>query len=245
MPAGWQGYRTVDVLSSFVAKHMVPEVTDLGSVEELEEMVEEEGVVVLGLFHNATDKYTQTFGEVAKKWRRYVRFVRVSDTAAATSFAEAYEVDEVPAVLIVKRRDVVLQFDGALTKRADIEDFVNMYAFPLVGKWGVLTYYRYKVLSSANLHVTPSPPLPQHPSACTLSCALPLPMQAPASPSCPLRCRTVPRRAYTSSTPPTRRRSSRLLLTPWRRWPQTTMRCEGQPHPQPPQCSLLHTDLRI
>lgn len=55
------------------------------------------------------------------------------------------QVDEVPSVIIVKKHDVVLQYDGQLTKRADIEDFVNMYGFPLVGKWGVLTYYRYKV----------------------------------------------------------------------------------------------------
>mmetsp|Transcript_2247 Transcript_2247/g.5599 ORF Transcript_2247/g.5599 Transcript_2247/m.5599 type:complete len:585 (+) Transcript_2247:240-1994(+) len=148
-----QGYRTVDVLSSFVARHMVPEVTDVSSVEEVDELVEEEGLVVMGLFNNATDKYTQTFGEVAKKWRRYMRFVRVADTAAATSFAEAYEVDEVPAVLIVKRRDVVLQYDGQLTKRADLEDFVNMYGFPLVGKWGVLTYYRYKNRSTPRVYL--------------------------------------------------------------------------------------------
>lgn len=139
-----QGYRHVDVLSAFVEKHMVPEVTDVKSVDQLDRMVEAEGIVVLGLFHNATDKYTQTFAEVASKWRRYVRFARVAETNRATSFAEAYEVDEVPAVLIVKKRDVVLQFDGQLTKRSDLEDFINMYGFPLVGKWGVLTYYRYK-----------------------------------------------------------------------------------------------------
>lgn len=139
-----QGYRNVDTLAAFVKKHIRDDVVSVSSVDEVDEMVQDEGLVVLGLFNNATDKYTQTFAEVAKRWRRYMPFAQVADASKARLFAEAYEIDDVPSMFIVKKRDVVLQYDGQLTKRSDMEDFVNMYGFPLVGHWGVLTYYRYK-----------------------------------------------------------------------------------------------------
>merc|ERR1711937_906479 len=87
-----QGYRTVETLAAFTLRHVAPDVTDVTTVEELDEMVEDDGVVVLGLFSNTSDKYPQTYAEVAKRWRRYVTFAQVTGLENARHIAEAYEV---------------------------------------------------------------------------------------------------------------------------------------------------------
>lgn len=86
----------MDTLAEFTKRHIRPEVVDMETVDGLDEIVEGDGLVVLGLFNNATDKYTQTFAEVAKKWRRYMTFARVADLNKARLFAEAYEVSLFP-----------------------------------------------------------------------------------------------------------------------------------------------------
>lgn len=139
-----QGYRSAPVLVPFLQKHIGSDVTQVASAEDVDAIVEEEEFAVVGVFESASSEAAQTFAQVANERRGHVRFASVAgDDVAARSLAENFEVDEVPSVFVVKRQNHTLKYEGVLHSKEELTSFVDHYAFPLVGNFSMLTYYRY------------------------------------------------------------------------------------------------------
>lgn len=139
-----QGYRSAPVLVPFLSKHVGADITSVASADEIDALVEEEEVAVVGVFESSVSDAATTFAEVAAEKRGHVRFASVSgDDVAARSIAESFEIDEVPSVFVVKRQNHTMKYEGTLHSKEELEGFVNHYAFPLVGNFSMLTYYRY------------------------------------------------------------------------------------------------------
>ena len=139
-----QGYRTVDSLGPFLEMLVGPDVTEVATPDEVQDMVDAHGFVVCGLFDEPGTKAERDFTELAARRRGHARFASVSgDASTAQSIAEAFEVDAVPTIFVAKRLNHAVQFHGDMNRRAALSAFIDHNSFPLIGNFSLLTYYKY------------------------------------------------------------------------------------------------------
>jgi hypothetical protein len=105
--------------------------------------VAENGLVFVGLFESEHLDAANTFKDAAVSKRAHARFAMTTDSATAQIVAESYEIDELPAVFALKAHNHTVVYEGAM-KESKLEKFINHNAFPLVGNFSVVNFYRYK-----------------------------------------------------------------------------------------------------
>jgi len=138
-----QGYRTFDTLTYFLQHYVVPNPLEVSNITDIDQIVDEQGFVVVGLFESPNSAGVDVFRNVTTEFQGHAYSAIVTDPAMAESLAERYEVLEVPSVFVLKARKHVVVYEGAI-KQKTLHSFVDFNAFPLVGNFSVNTFYRYK-----------------------------------------------------------------------------------------------------
>jgi len=138
-----QGYRTYDALHPFLLNHIGDTPSSITSVNDLDAAVAENGLVFVGLFESEDLDAANTFKAAAVSKRAHALFAMTTDSATAQIVAESYEIDELPVVFALKAHNHTVVYEGAM-KESKLEKFINHNAFPLVGNFSVVNFYRYK-----------------------------------------------------------------------------------------------------
>eukprot|EP00899_Mesostigma_viride_P022247 jgi/Mesvir1/3206/Mv16357-RA.1 len=148
------GLRAAPYIVQYLRRYVGSSVAKVSTREELDELAQEHGVAVVGLFDDSEgsrDKY-KVFREVADKQRRLAKFAAVTDSSATISVAEFHELDTLPTAFVLKRHNVVVPFQGPW-EGAALDAWVKDQAFPLVGNFSVLTYFRYMKRELPMMHL--------------------------------------------------------------------------------------------
>eukprot|EP00854_Cymbomonas_tetramitiformis_P011438 gene11438-13518_t len=145
------GYRTAAVLKPFVENYIGPSAANVTSADELEETVNEVGVVVVGLFESPDAEGVSAFKDNARQLRSHARFALVTAPAAAHVIAENFEVAEVPSVFALKSNSYIVPYEGKMSDKKALHAFMDFNSFPNVGNFSMLTFYRYKYRDSPQI----------------------------------------------------------------------------------------------
>jgi len=138
VPTDYQGERSAAAIESYIKKQVLPAVSELDSVNAVNEYSDDERVVIVGFFDNANSADYVKFKETAEVLRESFLFGAVLGHANVNKEF----VDSTPGVVLFKQFDEgknVLTADSFAT----LEQFIQKYSVPLIDEVGPQNYKTY------------------------------------------------------------------------------------------------------
>jgi protein disulfide-isomerase A1 len=129
VPSEYTGDRTAEAIVRKMRREALPPITFVIEPQQIDDLLKDERVVVVGFFQDPDQEAYKVFEKVAQGLRSKFLFAAMFDR---TVMATTYQVTQVPYILLLKTFDERQNvFEGAFTPE-DIESFVQTNSIPLM-----------------------------------------------------------------------------------------------------------------
>lgn len=128
----YEGFRTADAIEAFTKRHSLPIITDLESVQDVDEFKKKDNITVIGFFDQDDQKSQTIFTEVANEYRALHLFGTISHD----NFGLLENVQK-PAIVVFKSFDTGKDVYSEAFDFGKVDDFLYEAATPLISEIGV------------------------------------------------------------------------------------------------------------
>jgi len=138
VPTDYQGERTAQTIVSYMKKQSRPAVSALNTKAELDAFVNEDKVVVIGVFAERSGSEYEAFKVVAESLRNNFLF---GELVGNNDVAKEIGADSTPNVVLFKKFDEGKNILGS--DFSDLASFINKNSMPLIDEIGPENYKNY------------------------------------------------------------------------------------------------------